>query len=494
MASDFDRRSERFDGYRLSADASDSDSSSTPTSAFSCDLRRRQASSSTSLSSFSLDFDSNSESSPLVVLPPVVDGRHVTLPTVKPEKCATELPEAELMKERFAKLLLGEDMSGGRKGVCTALAISNAITNLAATVFGDLWKLEPLAPQKKSMWCREMKWLLSVTDSIVELVPSMQAFPGGGTFGVMVPQPRPDIDVNLPALKKLDAMLISILDGFHDSEFCYVDRGVVVADGEQIEACPLSPSSRRSSIRLEEKWWLPFPKVPPNGLSEETRKRLQQCRDCSNQIFKAALAINKSVLSEMEVPEVYTDSLPKSGKEALGEILYQYITTDQLSSEGLDCFDLSSEYTVLEMANRIEAAMHVWRQKYQKKKLNPGKKSWGDAVKGLVAYTERDRQLSQRAETLLTCLKLNFPDLPQTTLDMNKIQYNRDVGQAILESYSRVLESLAFNLMARIEDLLYVDEATQQRSAAESPVLNQRENPGAHSLQKWAFSDYFRKG
>lgn len=35
------------------------------------------------------------------------------------------------MKERFAKLLLGEDMSGGAKGVCTALAISNAITNLS---------------------------------------------------------------------------------------------------------------------------------------------------------------------------------------------------------------------------------------------------------------------------------------------------------------------------------------------------------------------------
>lgn len=36
-----------------------------------------------------------------------------------------------MMKEKFAKLLLGEDMSGGGKGVCTALAISNAITNLS---------------------------------------------------------------------------------------------------------------------------------------------------------------------------------------------------------------------------------------------------------------------------------------------------------------------------------------------------------------------------
>lgn len=39
--------------------------------------------------------------------------------------------DVELMKERFAKLLLGEDMSGGGKGVSSALALSNAITNLA---------------------------------------------------------------------------------------------------------------------------------------------------------------------------------------------------------------------------------------------------------------------------------------------------------------------------------------------------------------------------
>ena len=37
----------------------------------------------------------------------------------------------EAMKARFAKLLLGEDMSGGNEGVTSALALSNAITNLA---------------------------------------------------------------------------------------------------------------------------------------------------------------------------------------------------------------------------------------------------------------------------------------------------------------------------------------------------------------------------
>ena len=38
------------------------------------------------------------------------------------------------MKERFAKLLLREDMSGGGKGVSSALALTNAITNLAGNL------------------------------------------------------------------------------------------------------------------------------------------------------------------------------------------------------------------------------------------------------------------------------------------------------------------------------------------------------------------------
>jgi len=42
--------------------------------------------------------------------------------------------DMEQMKERFAKLLLGEDMSGGGKGVSSALALSNAFTNLAGTL------------------------------------------------------------------------------------------------------------------------------------------------------------------------------------------------------------------------------------------------------------------------------------------------------------------------------------------------------------------------
>uniref|UniRef100_A0A804R8U0 PRONE domain-containing protein n=1 Tax=Zea mays TaxID=4577 RepID=A0A804R8U0_MAIZE len=161
--------------------------------------------------------------------------------------------------------------------------------------------------------------------------------------------------------------------------------------------------------RRDEKWWLPVPRVPPGGLHNKTRKQLQHKRDCANQILKAAMAINSNTLAEMEVPEPYLDSLPKNGRSTLGDIIYRYITSDQFSPECLlDCLDLSTEYQALEVANRVEASM--------------------------------------------------FPGLTQTSLDMSKIQYNKDVGKSILESYSRVLESLASNIVTHIDNLLNIDE------------------------------------
>ena len=47
-----------------------------------------------------------------------------------------------------------------------------AISIYAATIFGQLWRLEPLPSEKKSMWKREMEWLICVGDHIVELTLS----------------------------------------------------------------------------------------------------------------------------------------------------------------------------------------------------------------------------------------------------------------------------------------------------------------------------------
>ncbi|XP_044977707.1 rop guanine nucleotide exchange factor 7-like isoform X2 [Hordeum vulgare subsp. vulgare] len=366
-------------------------------------------------------------------------------------------PEMEMMKERFAKLLLGEDMSGSGKGVCTALAIANAITNLCATIFGQLWRLEPLPPEKKAMWRREMDWLLCISDHIVELVPTWQSFPDGTRLEIMTSRPRSDLYINLPALRKLDHMLLEILDSFRDTEFWYVDQGICAAD------CDGSASFRAAFHRRDDKWWLPVPRVPPGGLRDKTRKQLQHKRDCANQILKAAMAINSNALAEMDVPESYLNSLPKNGRATLGDVIYRYITSDHFSPECLlNSLDLSTEYQALEIASRVEASVYVWRRRVPAKPVNglgrtASARSWS-MVKDMLMDSEKRELLAERAEGLLICLKQRFPALTQTSLDMSKIQYNKDVGKSILESYSRVLESLASNIVARIDDLLNIDE------------------------------------
>ncbi|XP_078431715.1 rho guanine nucleotide exchange factor 8-like [Wolffia australiana] len=369
--------------------------------------------------------------------------------------------DIEMMKERFAKLLLGEDMSGGGKGVSSALALSNAITNLAASVFGEQWRLEPMSFERKSRWRKEIDWLLSVTDHIVEFVPSQQKSKDGTTVEIMVTRQRNDLLMNIPALRKLDAMLIDYLENFKDqNEFWYVKKDE--DDGDE------------GGRRKDDKWWLPKVKVPSNGLSEVSRKWLQFQKESVNQVLKAAMAINAQIISEMEIPEAYVESLPKNGRASLGDSIYRNITLDYFDPEQFfQTVDLSTEHVVLDLKNRIEASIVIWKRKMNNK---DGRSSWGSAVS-----LEKRELFEERAQTILLMLKHKFPGTPQSALDISKIQYNKDVGQAVLESYSRILESLAFTIMSRIEDVLYADSLTGARSAGEGKGL--APSPAAEPLK-----------
>lgn len=65
------------------------------------------------------------------------------------------------------------------------LQLENAINGFAASVFGELWKLEPLPEDRKSKWRREMDWLLSPANYMVELVPAKQHGANGCTMEVI---------------------------------------------------------------------------------------------------------------------------------------------------------------------------------------------------------------------------------------------------------------------------------------------------------------------
>lgn len=60
----------------------------------------------------------------------------------------------------------------------------------------------------------------------------------------------------------------------------------------------------------------------------------------------------------------------------------------------------------------------------------------------------------------------------------------QDVGQSILESYSRVTESLAFNIIARIDDVIYVDDAMKRCASVDSTSIFSRGGLGGVPIQK----------
>lgn len=117
----------------------------------------------------------------------------------------------------------------------------------------------------------------------------------------------------------------------------------------------------------------------------------------------------------------------------MGDNIYRHIVSDQFSPEGLlKCLDLSSEHHAIEIANRTEASLYAWRKRTNSKPINnpnrlTSKSSW-EVVKELLVDGEKRELLAERAESLLLCLKLWFPSLPQTTLDTSKIQHNKVCG------------------------------------------------------------------
>ncbi|XVF49175.1 hypothetical protein PTKIN_Ptkin03bG0247300 [Pterospermum kingtungense] len=236
-----------------------------------------------------------------------------------------------------------------------------------------------MAPERKAMWKKEMDWLLSVTDHIVELVPSRHRSKDG-------------------------ADMEETLDNFgQEREFWYVSK---------------TDDPEKENGQRDDKRWHPTVKVTATGLSESSRRWLQSQKESVNQVLKASMNINAEVLSQIEVPESYIESLPKNGRESLGDSIYKSIALEYFDPvQFLSAVDLSTEHKVLDLKNRIEASIIIWKKKMHHK---DGRSSWGSAVS-----LEKRELFEERAETILLQLKRRFPGLPQSALDISKIQENR---------------------------------------------------------------------
>lgn len=102
----------------------------------------------------------------------------------------------------------------------------------------------------------------------------------------------------------------------------------------------------------------------------------------------------------------------------MGDSIYKMITEDFFDPDYLlSSLDLSSEHKIVDLKNKIEASVVIWKRKITNK---DNKSSWGSGVS-----MEKRELLEDRAETVLLILKHRFPGIPQSDLDISKIEYNK---------------------------------------------------------------------
>jgi hypothetical protein len=104
----------------------------------------------------------------------------------------------------------------------------------------------------------------------------------------------------------------------------------------------------------------------------------------------------------------------QNGRDSLGDSIYRTITDDHFDpNELLNSVDLSTEYKIVDLKDKIEASVVIWQRKLCNKLY------WGPGS------LEKREQFEERAETVLLILKHKFPGTAQSSLDISKIQYNK---------------------------------------------------------------------
>lgn len=121
---------------------------------------------------------------------------------------------------------------------------------------------------------------------------------------------------------------------------------------------------------------------------------------------------------QLSILDLQFSSGHQNGRASLGDSLYKHITDEYFDPDQFLCaVDMSSEHKILDLKNKIEASIIIWKRKMNNK---DSKSSWGSAVS-----MEKRELFEERAETILLLLKQRFPGISQSSLDISKIQYNR---------------------------------------------------------------------
>lgn len=99
--------------------------------------------------------------------------------------------------------------------------------------------------------------------------------------------------------------------------------------------------------------------------------------------------------------------------------MYKNITVDFFDPDQfLNSMDMSSEHKIVDLKNRIEASIVIWKRKMVSKD-SKSSAPWTSGVS-----LEKREVFEERAETILLILKHRYPGISQSALDISKIQFN----------------------------------------------------------------------
>ena len=138
----------------------------------------------------------------------------------------------------------------------------------------------------------------------------------------------------------------------------------------------------------------------------------------------------------------------QSGKASLGEELCKLFAESSSSDEILNSLNLKFEHRALEVINRLEAAIFAWKVKVTEHASgkSPVRTSWS-FIKDSMSEMDKMELFLDQAEALLHHLKIRYPNLPHTFLNVTKIQYGKvsyHVFMSILPIFSKQPSSFPF--------------------------------------------------
>ena len=112
--------------------------------------------------------------------------------------------------------------------------------------------------------------------------------------------------------------------------------------------------------------------------------------------------------------------------------MYQTITAEITVQEILLSLNLNNEHSVLDTVNRLEGAIFAWKHAIsdESNKKSPIRYRWY-FMKNTESELEKLALWMERAEALVQLLKIRFPNLPHTFVDVTKVHYNKVLLNAL---------------------------------------------------------------